>query len=223
MPGRPFVLAALLATPLAAAPEALRVKASPAVAPCVAATAAEYERATGRRVAVDAAPIASPDSAQGADLVVAADDELPRVIESGASHPDLDVDVARIPWVLAGPPGTAAPEARTLRRNGGVVRTLDGVAAREAWRNLALQGLVPDRVERAARGPIVPGQGELAVVPLSVAGPGPVSVLDVPPLTARAVGVRASTRPGAARDFLDFLVGEKGNAAFRACGRGESR
>jgi hypothetical protein len=218
-----LLVAVPLATTLSAAPDGLRVVASPAVAPCVAGAALEYERATGRRVSVDTAAIGSPASAAGADVVVAADDELPRVIESGASHPDLDVDVARIPWVLAGPPGTEPPELSSLRRAGGVVHTLDGVAAREAWRSLALQGIAPDRVERIGRGPMRLGKGELAVVPLSLAGPGPVTLLDVPPLTARALGVRASARSGAAREFLEFLTGERGNAAFRACGRGEGR
>jgi ABC-type molybdate transport system substrate-binding protein len=50
-----------------------------------------------------------------------------------------------------------------------------------------------------------------------------VSSLAVPPLTVRALGVRASARPDAARSFLEFLTGEKGNATFRACGRTEAR
>ncbi len=220
---RSLLLAAVLAAPVSAATDALRVVASPAVAPCVAATAVEYERATGRRVSVATATIGSPASAAGADVVVAADEELTRVIESGATDPELDVDVARIPWVLAGAPGPAAPDVRALGRPGGVVRTLDGVVAREAWRNLALQGFAPDRVERIGRAPLRLGQGEVAVVPLSLAGPGPVTSLDVPPLIARALGVRTSAHAGAAREFLDFLTGEKGNAAFQRCGRAESR
>ena len=220
--GFPLLLA-LLAAPLVAAPPALRVKASPAVAPCVVAVSLEYERATGRRLAVETAAIGSPDSADGADVVVAADEELNRVIESGVSHPELDVEVARIPWVLAGAPGTAAPELRALGRSATVVRSLDGVVARETWRRLALQGFAPARVERFRETPPPLLPGEAAIVPLSLAGPGPVSTLDVPPLTARALGVRASARKDAARAFLDFLAGEKGNAAFRACGRAEAR
>jgi hypothetical protein len=218
-----LLLAVLLAAPLSAAPDALRVAASPAVAPCVAAAVMEYERATGRRVSVETAAVGGPASAEGADVVVAADEELNRVIESGASDPDLDVDVARIPWVLAGAPGTAAPDVRALGRSAGVVRTLDGVVAREAWRRLSLQGFAPDRVERLARGPVRLERGDVAVVPLSLAGPGPVTSLEVPPLTVRALGVRSSPRASAARAFLDFLTGEKGNAAFRGCGRAEER
>jgi hypothetical protein len=220
MTRRLFLTAGLLAAPLVAAPSALRVKASPAVAPCVAAAAAEYERAAGRRVAVETAAVGSHDSADGADVVVAADQELNRVIESGASHPDLDVEVARIPWVLAGPPGAAAaPELRSLSRSGSVVRSLDGVVARETWRRLHLQGFTPARLERVRETPIRLQAGEAAVVPLSLAGAGRVTTLDVPALSVHALGVRASPRKDEARAFLGFLTSEPGNAAFRACGR----
>jgi len=220
--GFPLLLA-LLAAPLVAAPPALRVKASPAVAPCVVAVSLEYERATGRRLAVETAAIGSPDSADGADVVVAADEELNRVIESGVSHPELDVEVARIPWVLAGAPGTAAPELRALGRSATVVRSLDGVVARETWRRLRIQGFAPARVERVRETPLRLRPGEAAVVPLSLAGGGPVTTLDVPPLSVHALVIAASARKDAARAFLDFLAGESGNAAFGACGREEAR
>jgi hypothetical protein len=212
------LLLGLLALPLAAAPSALRVKASPAVAPCVVAAAGAYERAGGR-VAVETVAIGSPDSADGADVVVAADQELNRVIESGASHPDLDVEVARMPWVLAGPPGTPTPELRSLSRSGSVVRSLDGVVARETWRRLHLQGFTPARLERVRETPVRLQAGEAAVVPLSLAGAGRVTTLDVPALSVHALGVRASPRKDEARAFLGFLTSEPGNAAFRACGR----
>jgi hypothetical protein len=35
--------------------------------------------------------------------------------------------------------------------------------------------------------------------------------------------VRASPRKQAVRGFLEFLNGEAGNAAFRACGRADTR
>lgn len=208
----------LCGAPLLAAPAALRVKASPAVVPCVTAAAAEYQRTSGRRVDVSTAAIGSQDSADGADVVVAADSELNRVIESGASDPDLEVEVATIPWVLAGAPGAAAPEFRALARPGAVVRTLDGPVARETWRRLHLQGFAPARVERARETPLRLQAGEAAVVPLSLAGSGPVTTLDVPPLRVRALAVRASARKDAGRAFLDFLAAGPGNVAFRACG-----
>jgi hypothetical protein len=219
------VLLALLGATLAAAPAPLRVKASPAVAPCVAAAAREYERSTGRKVALETTVIGSPTSADGADVVVAADQELNRVIESGATHPDLDLDVARIPWVVAAAPGSEAADVRSLARSGAPVRTLGGAVGREAWRVLAQQGLVPERTERVsgAGGPLRLRAGETAVVPLSLAGPGPVSPLSVPPITARALGVRASARPDDARAFLGYLAAGTGNDAFRACGRVEGQ
>ncbi len=219
------LLLVLVAVVTPQAPAPLRVKASPAVAPCVAAAALEYERATGRKLAVEAGPLGSPASAEGADVVVAADQELNRIIESGTSHPQLDVDVARIPWVLAGPPGSEALDPRALGRSTGLVRVLDGVVAREAWRSLTQQGQAPARVVRVrdARAPLRLEPGEAAVVPLSLAGKGPVASLAVPPLAVRALGVRASARAADARDFLDFLTGEKGHAAFGACGRPETR
>ncbi len=222
---RLFLVLALLATAAGPARAPLRVKASPAVAPCVAAAALAYERATGRKLAVETAALGMPASADGADVVVGADQELHRIIESGTSHPELDIDVAKIPWVLAGAAGTEAPDARALGQSTALVRTLDGVVAREAWRTLAQQGLAPSRVERVRepRSPLRLESGESGVLPLSLAGSGPVTSLDVPPLVARALGVRASARADAARSFLDFLTGAKGSAAFRACGRTEAR
>jgi hypothetical protein len=219
----PVLVLGLLAAPLLAAPAALRVRASPAVAPCVVAAADEYQRTSRGRVAVETATIGSQDSADGSDVVVAADSELNRVIESGASDPDLEAEVATIPWVLAGAPGTATPELRSLARTGSVVRTLGGPVARETWRRLHLQGFSPARVERVRETPVRLESGEAAVVPLSLAGAGPATTLDVPPLRARAVVVRASPRKDAARAFLDFLGTAPGRGAFRACGRTESR
>jgi len=131
------------------------------------------------------------------------------------------VDVARIPWVLAGAPGTPSPEIGALARSATRVRVLDGHVSREALRSLSLQGAAPGHAERfdGARGPVRLSAGETAIVPLSLAGPGPFARLSVPPITARALGVRASGRKDAARSFLEFLAGETGGAAFRACGR----
>jgi hypothetical protein len=222
---RLFLGLALLATAAGSAPAPLRVKASPAVAPCVAAAAAAYERATGRKLLVETAALFDAASTDGADVVVAADQELNRIIEGGATHPDQDVDVAQIPWVLAGASGTAGVGAQSLGQATTRVRIMGGIVGREASRSLARQGVGADRVARL-REPLAPLRleaGEAAVVPLSLAGSLPVQSLDIPPLTARALGVRASARSDAIRSFLDFLSGEKGNAAFRACGRTEAR
>jgi hypothetical protein len=225
----------LLLTAATAAPAGapLRIKASPAVVTCATAAAQEYGRATGRAAVVETAAIGSPESVAGADVVVAANRELNRVIESGMTRPDQELNVAEIPWVAAGPPGGDAPSATALARTQ-LVDVLGGVVAQETWRRLAQQGLQPARSERGGRGsertvarepraPVRLQPGEAAVVPLSLAGSAAVTPLDVPPLLARALGVRASQRPDASRAFLDFLAGEKGNAAFRGCGRADVR
>lgn len=212
---------ALLAAAAGPTPTRLRVKASPAVAPCVAAAASVYERATGNTLAVETAALFDAASTDGADVVVAADAELNRIIEGGATYPDLDVDVATIPWVLVGASGAEELSARSLGQPQTRVRVMGGVVGHEASRRLARQGLDPARVTRL-REPLAPLQlepGEAAVVPLSLAGSLPATRLDVPPLTARALGVRASPRKDAIRALLAFLAGETGNAAFRACGR----
>jgi len=216
----PLILV-LAAAAAPAAPDALRVRASPAVAPCVAAAGAPFERASGRTLVVETAPLESAASADGADLVVGADAELHRIIESGASRPDLDLDVARIPWVLVGPPGAAAPDVHALEREGARVRVLGGALGRQARRSL--QGVASSRLAGlpAGAGPLRLEAGETAVVPLRLAGPGPVSPPAIPPFPARALGVRASPRTEAARAFVEFLAGETGNAAFRGCGRPE--
>jgi hypothetical protein len=219
-----LLILALVGGAAGPAPLPLRVKASAAVAPCAAAASLAYERATGRSVAVETAVIGAHDSADGADVVVAADEELNRVIESGATSPDLDVDIAKIPWVLARPADAEVLDASALARTPAAVRVLGGVVAREPMRVLQKQGAMPKHLERVrdAR-ELRLGPGELAIVPLSLAGSLPVSSLDVPPLTARALGVRASARQDAARAFLEFLASEQGNAAFRACGRSAAR
>jgi hypothetical protein len=222
---RLLLVLALVAGSAGPAATPLRVKASPAVAPCVVAAGLAYERATGRTIATETTAIGAPDSANGADVVVAADEELNRVIESGATSPGLDVDVAKIPWVLARPADAGAVDVAALGRTASVVRIPGGVVAREALRVLAKQGSAPSRLERVREpsGAVRLAQGELAIVPLSLAGSLPVSSLAVPPITARALGVRSSQRADAARAFLDFLSSEPGNAAFRACGRADAR
>ena len=197
----------------------LRVKASPPVSPCVAAAIPLFERASGVRASLQTGDVWGVASAEGQDVVVAVEEELTRVIEGGASRPDLDVDVARIPWVLVTTRQEPAVDVQALERSSVRVLVLGGAVGREARKSL--QSLPPDRVRtlRAAAGPVRLEAGEAAVVPLSLAGPGTVSRLPIPPLLVRAVGVRASPRPDAAQAFLDFLTSERGAAAFSACGR----
>ncbi len=201
---------------------ALVVKASPAVAPCVVAAAAALEQATGRRVSVETAPIGAVGSAQGADVVVAVEEELTRVIEGGETAPDLDVDVATIPWVFTG--AVAAPgDVKALARSGKSVRVFGGVVSRYARQSL--ESLSPSRVTSVKDPSLVRhlGRDELALVPLSLAGAGPVASADVPPLQVRALGVRGTPRRDGARAFLEFLTGPAGEAAFGRCGRAAAR
>ena len=144
---------------------------------------------------------------------------------------DQEVDVAEIPWVLAGPAGAEAPSLQSLGAR--------AAARGRAGRRRGARDLAPARASGPAR-PRAPSAADGTSVAsrasrfgsnearrrssrLSLAGPAAVTRLDVPPLRARALGVTASPRPQDARSFLDFLVGEQGNAAFRACGRTEAR
>lgn len=213
-----LVLTASLAAVGAARGGALVVKASPSTSPCTAAAAEAFRQATGGAVLVQTAAIGPAGSAAGADVVVAIEEELTRVIEGGESAPDLELDVATIPWVLTGA-GAGTADLGSLARSSARVRVLGGAIGRHARQSL--ESLPPDRVE-TARTPdglrdLAPG--ELALVPLSLAGPGPVASTDVKALLAQAVGVRGSPRAAGARAFLEFLTTGPGNAAFRTCGR----
>jgi hypothetical protein len=168
---------------------------------------------------LETAAIGPVDSARDADVVVAAEEELTRVIEGGASMPDVDEELGRIPWVLVAPPGAKASQVGALTRSTATIRVPRGVIARHARESL--ENLPRDRVRsiRLDAAAVAPREGELALVPLSLAGPGTVSATSIPSILVRAVGVRATTRPDAARAFVEFLASGPGNAAFRSCGR----
>jgi ABC-type molybdate transport system substrate-binding protein len=217
---KPAIVALIGLVAAGAAPRGeLRVKASPAVRPCVAAAAALFQKTSGIPTAVRTADVFSVTSAEGADVVVAVEEELTRVIEGGASRPDQDVEVARIPWVLVTSARQPAADVEALERSADRVLVLGGTVGREARRSL--QSLAPSRVRtlRDPEAPVSLEPGEAAVVPLSLAPPGEVRSLALPPLLVRAVGVRASPRPEAARAFLDFLTSGPGSSVFSACGR----
>jgi hypothetical protein len=192
------------------------VKASPVAQPCVLAAASAY----ASRVDVRTADIGSPASAAGADVVVAAEEELTRVIEGGGTLPDVEAELGTIPWVLVAPAGQAAPDGiRALSRTSATVRVPRGAIARHA--RASLEGLEPGLVRgvRADASALVPRAGELALVPLSLARHGNVSAAEVPPVTIIGVVSRSSPRTDAARAFVLFLSAGKGRAAFLACGR----
>jgi hypothetical protein len=200
----------------------LLVRASPAVSPCVAAVLPAMAKTTGRRARVETATIGPVGSARGADVVVAVEQELTRVLEGGEAGDELDVDVATIPWVFVGR-SAAGTTVSALARSTTPVTVFGGVIARSARQSL--EALPPERVRSVQDVSIalrLPA-GELALVPLSLAGPGTVSPADVPPLQVRAVGVRASSQKDAVRAFLQFLTGPAGQAAFSQCGRAATR
>ncbi len=209
----------LAAAGLVASGGELRVRVSPAVGPCVLAVKPLYEATFKGKLTVEVARLESAASGTGADAVVGAEGELTHLIEGGASHPDLDVDVATIPWVLVGPSVDGTPDIRALDRPSVRVHVLGGAVGLEARR--MLQRLPPENVRSLTtpQGPVQLAESELAVVPLSLAGKGRVSPLSLPPLLVRAVGVRASANLEGARQFLSFLAHGRGNTAFRACGR----
>jgi accessory colonization factor AcfC len=128
-----------------------------------------------------------------------------------------EVDVARIPWVLAVPAGNP----RNLRALGDIAQTsldvwvLGGPAAYEARR--ALGSLAPERVKEATDATLLRAAA-VALVPLSLAGSGERIPVDVPPLVARAAVAVRSTRTTAAQEFVRFLASEAGQRAFTACG-----
>jgi len=221
-----LVVSIATATGGPAAPPAagsLVVKASPVARPCVLAAAAAIG-SSATRVRIEPADIGTVGSAAGADVVVAAQEELTRVIEGGASMPEAESEIGRIPWVLVAPPGSPAPnDLQGLARSDAPVRVPRGAIARHA--RASLEGLPPGRVRsvRAEASAVAPRAGELALVPLSLAGAGAATATQVPPVLVLAVGVRTSTRPDAARAFVEFLATGPGNAAFRACGREATR
>ncbi len=100
-----------------------------------------------------------------------------RVIESGATSPDLDIDVAKIPWVLARSADSSVVEVAALgQADGAVCACWAASSAREALRVLAEAGLGAEAARSAcasARGRCGWRQGELAIVPLSLAGVAP--------------------------------------------------
>jgi hypothetical protein len=213
----------LAAAGLTGAGGELRVRVSPAVGPCVEAVKPLYEVTFRGKLTLEVARLESAASGAGADAVVGAEGELTHLIEGGASHPDLDVDVATIPWVLVGPSMGATPDIRALDQPTVRVHVLGGTVGLEARR--MLQHLPPENVRslNTPSGPVQLVESELAVVPLSLAGKGRVSPLSLPPLLVRAVGMRTSANLVGARQFLAFLSRGPGNAAFRACGREPAR
>ncbi len=212
--GSLLALAALL--PAAGAVETpLRVRVSPAVAPCVQAAARAWETNRGVPVALETGAL--PGS-EAVDAFVGSSVELTRVLEGGAGVLESEVSVANIPWVLA-VSVTSPASVRSLSDLGRAdvaVALLGGPAAYEARRALAERGGM--RV-RETMEPAELRAAPVAIVPLSLAGPGERHPLDIRPLRATAAVSVQATRPEAARAFVGFLGSEAGQKVFVACGQ----
>ena len=210
----PAALAVLLAgSPGATAgrTDEIHVRVSPAVAPCVAAAAKVYPGPGRPRLQTGLLKEDAPQAIVGSSV------EVDRVLDAGGALHDTDVDLARIPWVLAVAPGQAAPPQglaglASSPLDVAVLSGPEGYAARRA-----LQG-IPERRLREGTEAAVLRSAPIALVPLSLAGPGDHVGTEVPPLRVRAAVAAAGAGSPAARAFVSFLASEPGRAAFVACG-----
>jgi hypothetical protein len=189
----------------------LRLRATEAMAPCVAAATGAFAGASGRSLVIETGDLADAT----ADVLVGSSVEVTRAIESGRAESDSDVEVASVPWVLV--LGEGAPAVASLKdvaAAGLEVEVPAGPASYEARRALLLvsAGRVRESDAAALR------KAGIALVPLSLAGPGRRIAVDVPALVAEAAVGASASSPAAARAFLAFLGGEGGRRAFAECG-----
>jgi Bacterial extracellular solute-binding protein len=198
-----------------AADSPLVVRVSPAAAPCTRAAARAWEASRGAPVSLVVGALPGTDHA---DAFVGASVELTRVLEGGAGALDSEVSVATIPWVLAVAAGTP-PGVRSLSDLGRAeepVALLGGPAGYEARRALAEKGGA--RVRETTEAEELRAAA-VAIVPLSLAGPGERHALDIRPIRVVAAVAEQTPRPEAARAFVRFLGSETGQKAFSACGQ----
>jgi hypothetical protein len=172
-------------------------------------------------VRVEGGEVLRPESVAGADVVVAAEEELTYVVEGGASLPDVDEEVGQVSWVLVAPAGEPPPDVRGLARATAKIRVPRGKVARHARAHL--EGVSPDRVRSVRMDALSPAPGEVSLVPRSLAAGGTPASTDVRPILVRAVGVRGTKHADAVRAFVSYLTAGAGRPAFAACGEGATR
>ena len=193
----------------------LRVRATETMAPCLAAATRAFPWGSGPRPTLETGDLADAT----ADVFVGSAIEMTRALESGLALNDSDVDIASVPWVLV--LGEQAPDLHSLKEvaaAGLEVEVPAGPASYEARRALAAASL--GRVRESDASAL--RKAGIALVPLSLAGPGRRIAVDVPALLAQAaVGARAAA-PEPARAFAAFLGTETGRRAFSDCA-GQSR
>jgi ABC-type molybdate transport system substrate-binding protein len=187
----------------------LRVRATPAVAPCVEAAARAYEKKTGQVIVATG----SLTDAATADVLVGAAAEVTRALEGGAAAADSDAHVARVKWVLVVPAGNPnqIQGLADAERAAVEVWVAGGPAAYEARR--AVEKAAPARVREASDG-AVPRGAAAALAPTCLAGPGERVAVDVPDLVVEAAVSATASRPEAARGFVAFLASPAGRRAF---------
>lgn len=185
---------------------AVKVRASLATAPCLRSALEAY---AASEVAVDVGDVRG---ARGFDVLVGSAPEVDRALEGGEALIDTDVELARIPWVLVSSSGAASLDA--LARTGAAVTLPAGPESYEARR--ALSGFARERV-RETRDAGVLRAATAALVPLSLAGPGPRRAVDVYPILAKAAVTKGAAREAAARELVAYLGSDAGTRAFAAC------
>jgi hypothetical protein len=196
---------------VAAREDPLVVRASPLLAPCAEAAVRAFP---GGRARVLAAPLAEG----GADVLLGADVEVTRALESGRAVLDSEVDLARVPWVLAVPAGNPDRIAGLDDALGrGLELTVaEGPAAHEVRRVLSERGAARLRGSSDLE---TLHTARLALVPLSVRPRGDTLATAIRPFEARAALSADSRHADAARALLRFLGSERGQRAFSACGK----
>ena len=211
------LLLVLVLAPSARAQEPLRVRVTPAVAPCVTAASPSWP---GARVAVETAGLRDPGPA---DVLVGTGVEMTRALEGGQGVVNSDVEIAEIPWVLSVASGNPL-RVRSLaeaREKGVEVVVLGGPAAYEARRALAGGGT--SRVRESTDRQVLRA-ASVALLPLSLAGSGErIAVPEVPALRATAAVAVGAAQPERGEQFVRFLGSEAGQRAFAACGSATSR
>lgn len=208
-----FLIASVLLAALAAVASggSLRVRSSPVATPCVEAAGRAWSAETGLTVAVETGGLRD----EGVwDVVVGAGVEITRALEGGDAIIDSDVDIARIPWVLQLSGGGEVSTLSDVVRSNTEILMLAGPAAYEARRALSQKGTVRARettdVARLRSAPV-------ALVPLSLAGPGRQVEVEIPPIPViAAVGLRSRFVEDAT-GFVRYLGSERGQDVFAAC------
>jgi len=206
-----LLLLALVPVAVSEGGEALKVRASTVAAPCTEAAGIAWQAESGRRVDVSRGGLRE---AGDWDVLVGASVELTRALEGRDAVSDSDVEIATIPWVLHLQAGATVRSLDDLARSGAEAVVLGGDAAYEARRALAehevgrVRESTDDRRLRSAA---------VALVPLSLAGPGERVSVDIPAIrVGAAVGIRANHTDEAAA-FVRYLGSAAGQQAFSAC------